>query len=113
MEMLQFYSKKVGINLKLYSCKIWQNNIIVRDFLPTISTEEGHIGEACLFDTVENKYYYNQGTGKFTTNLDESTTNIDFTSKGIVNTDYIIEGKDKTKIKNDGNIIEVNNLYEN
>ena len=78
-----------------------------------ISTEEGHIGEACLFDTVENKYYYNQGTGKFITNLDESITNIDFTSKGIVNTDYIIEGKDKTKILNDGNIIEVNNLYEN
>ena len=99
--------------LKLYSCKIWQNNIIVRDFLPTISTEEGHIGEACLFDTVTNTYFYNQGTGEFTTNLDESTTNIDFTSKGIVNTNYIIEGKEQTKIKNDGNIIEVNNLYEN
>lgn len=98
---------------KIYSCKIWQNNTLVRDFLPVISTEEGHIGEACLFDTVTNTYFYNQGTGKFTTNLDESTSHIDFTSKGIVNTDYIIEGKDKTKIKNDGNIIEVNNLYEN
>ena len=98
---------------KIYSCKIWQNNTLVRDFVPMISTEDGHIGEACLFDTVTNTYFYNQGTGKFTTNLDESTSHIDFTSKGIVNTDYIIEGKDKTKIKNDGNIIEVNNLYEN
>ena len=101
------------ISGKIYYCQIWDNDTLVRDFLPMISTEEGHIGEACLFDTVENKYYYNQGTGKFTTNLDESTTNIDFTSKGIVNTDYIIEGKEQTKIKNDGNIIEVNNLYEN
>ena len=100
-------------NIRCYQFKIWNNNILVRDFLPVISTEEGHIGEACLFDTVTNTYFYNQGTGKFTTNLDESTSNIDFTSKGIVNTDYIIEGKDKTKILNDGNIIEVNNLYEN
>ena len=107
-----YASDRCGI-FKLYYCKIWEDGILVRDFLPAISTEEGHIGEACLFDTVENKYYYNQGTRKFTTNLDESTTNIDFTSKGIVNTDYIIEGKDKTKILNDGNIIEVNNLYEN
>lgn len=107
-----YASDRCGI-FKLYYCKIWEDGILVRDFLPTISTEEGHIGEACLFDTVENKYYYNQGTRKFTTNLDESTTNIDFTSKGIVNTDYIIEGNDTVKIKNDGNIIEVNNLYEN
>lgn len=106
-------NKGVGTFTKIYYCKIWKNGEIVRDLLPTISTEEGHIGEACLFDTVTNTYFYNQGTGKFTTNLDESTTNIDFTSKGIVNTDYIIEGKDKTKILNDGNIIEVNNLYEN
>ena len=106
-------NKGAGTFTKIYYCKIWKNGEIVRDLLPTISTEEGHIGEACLFDTVTNTYFYNQGTGKFTTNLDESTTNIDFTSKGIVNTDYIIEGKDKTKIKNDGNIIEVNNLYEN
>lgn len=107
-----YASDRCGI-FKLYYCKIWEDGILVRDFLPTISTEEGHIGEACLFDTVENKYYYNQGTRKFTTNLDESTTNIDFTSKGIVNTDYIIEGNDTVKIKNNGNIIEVNNLYEN
>lgn len=93
--------------------KIYKDGQLVRDFLPMISTEEGHIGEACLFDTVTNTYFYNQGTGKFTTNLDESITNIDFTSKGIVNTDYIIEGKEQAKIKNDGNIIEVNNLYEN
>lgn len=105
-------SNTYQFNGKIYYCKIWDNDTLVRDFLPTISTEEGHIGEACLFDTVTNTYFYNQGTGKFTTNLDESTTNIDFTSKGIVNTDYIMEGKEQAKIKNDGNIIEVNNLYE-
>lgn len=99
--------------VKIYSCKIWQNNTLVRDFVPMISTEDGHVGEASLFDTVTNKYFYNKGTGKFITNLDESTTNINFTNKGVVYTDYLIEGKDKTKIKNDGNIIEVNNLYEN
>lgn len=98
---------------KIYSCKIWQNNTLVRDFVPMISTEDGHVGEASLFDTVTNKYFYNKGTGKFITNLDESTTNINFTNKGVVYTDYLIEGKDTTKIRKDGNIIEVNNIYEN
>ena len=78
-----------------------------------ISTEDGHVGEACLFDTVTNKYFYNKGTGKFTTNLDESTTDINFTNKGVVYTNYLIEGKNTAKIKKDGNIIEVNNIYEN
>ena len=99
---------------KLYGLRIYKDNsTLVRDFLPVISTEEEHIGEACLFDTVTNTYFYNQGTGKFITNLDESTTDINFTNKGVVYTDYLIEGKDTTKIRKDGNIIEVNNIYEN
>lgn len=45
--------------IKLYSCKIYQNNVLVRDFIPVITTEP------CLLDRVSGVFYYNQGTGTF------------------------------------------------
>lgn len=46
---------------KMYSCKIWDNDVLVRDFVP-IKTAKGVVG---LLDLVENKGYYNAGTGAF------------------------------------------------
>ena len=48
-------------NMDLKSFKIYDNNDLVRDFIPVLDNN----GIACLFDKVENKYYYNQGTGEF------------------------------------------------
>lgn len=48
--------------MKIYSCQIYDNGILVRDFLPAYDPE----GVACLYDKVEKKYYYNAGTGAFT-----------------------------------------------
>lgn len=46
---------------KLYSCKLYENNILVRDFIP-VSNLYGDVG---LFDLVEYKFYGNSGTGSF------------------------------------------------
>lgn len=46
---------------KIYYFKIKQDNILVRDFIPVLDSD----GVACLYDKVEDKYYYNQGTGEF------------------------------------------------
>jgi len=48
---------------RLYSCKIYDNDILIRDYLPMID----YRGIACLYDRVEQRYYYNNGTGKFAT----------------------------------------------
>ena len=49
-------------NRKLYYMKIWDdNNNLVRDFIPVLDKEN----VPCLYDKVEGKYYYNQGTGEF------------------------------------------------
>lgn len=45
----------------IYSCKIWNNDTLVRDFVPTL---DGN-GVPCMYDRVEQKYYYNAGTGDF------------------------------------------------
>lgn len=42
-------------------CKIWVSGELVRDFRPC----KDEAGVYCLYDEVEKRYYYNQGTGEF------------------------------------------------
>ena len=49
-------------SLRIYSCKIYDNGTLVRDFKPYYDSN----GVACLFDAVSGTYYYNAGTGVFT-----------------------------------------------
>lgn len=49
--------------MKVFSCKLYDKlGNLIRDFIPVI--DENNV--ACLFDKVENKFYYNKGTGSFT-----------------------------------------------
>ena len=48
-------------NLQLYSFKIYDNNTLVRDYIPVL----GLSSRPCLFDKLEKKCYYNRGTGEF------------------------------------------------
>lgn len=45
------------------SCQIYDNGILVRDFIPCINPD----GEAGMWDKVENKFYGNAGSGTFIT----------------------------------------------
>ena len=47
---------------RIYSCKIYDNDVLVRDFIP--AKDGSNI--ACLYDKVSQTYFYNQGTGNFT-----------------------------------------------
>jgi hypothetical protein len=59
--LLQFnYNDNFGY-AKIYSCKIWDNDVLVRDFKPCIDKN----GIYCLYDLVERKFYYSQGTQNF------------------------------------------------
>lgn len=51
-----------GIAAKLYSCQLYDNGTLVRDFVPC-KTVSGAVG---LYDTVEGQFYANAGTGAFT-----------------------------------------------
>lgn len=53
--------------MKLYSYKFTRNGTVIRDLRPCLSREAGHIDEPALYDMVNKKYYYNQGTGTFGT----------------------------------------------
>lgn len=46
----------------IYCCKIWDNDILVRDFIPVLKTD----GTYCAYDKVSGTYFLNQGAGSFT-----------------------------------------------
>lgn len=50
------------ITAKLYSCKIYDNGTLVRNFIPCINAS----GVAGLYDLVNAKFYANAGSGTFT-----------------------------------------------
>ena len=47
---------------KIYYCKIYNNGILVRDFVPCIKDD----GEVGLYDLIGKQFYGNAGTGVFT-----------------------------------------------
>ena len=48
-------------SFKLYFFQIYNNNTLIRDYIPVID----QTNRPCLFDKVEKKCYYNQGSGEF------------------------------------------------
>lgn len=51
-------SKMLAMKQKFYSAKIYDNGTLVRDFKPCLDGD----GTTCLYESVENKYYYLDGT---------------------------------------------------
>lgn len=52
----------MGCDEKIYSCQIYDNGTLVRDYVPCINAS----GEVGLYDLVGKKFYGNAGTGTFT-----------------------------------------------
>lgn len=51
-----------NVMAKLYACKIYDNGVLVRDYLPYYDAN----GVACLYDAVNDSFAYNAGSGVFT-----------------------------------------------
>ena len=52
---LKVYNNVAG---KIYLLQIWDNDILVRDMIPALD----YNNTPCMFDRVENKFYYNTGS---------------------------------------------------
>lgn len=61
----KIYIAKWGSDLgsfKLYSCKFYENEVLVRDFVPCYRKSDSVVG---VYDKVNDVFYTNQGTGDF------------------------------------------------
>lgn len=66
----------LNVKAKMFSCKIWDDNIITRYFLPVYNKITEEIG---LFDLVNQKFHKNMGKGYFLKGNDSSLPLIDIT----------------------------------
>ena len=66
--------------LKLYSAKIYDDSVLVRDFIPC-KTPSGDIG---LYDTITQSFYGNAGTGAFSAGPEIETESHDWQTADIV-----------------------------
>lgn len=57
-----YYPNYPSINGKIYNCKIWDNNTLIREFIPCYRKSDNVIG---MYDIVNGVFYTNQGTGNF------------------------------------------------
>lgn len=48
-------------NMYVYGLKLYEGDILKRDYIPALDYK----GIACLYEKVQGKFYYNQGTGEF------------------------------------------------
>ena len=56
------YFQTPGLAAFLYSCKIWDDGVLIRDYVPY----QNKFGDVGLWDRVNSVFYGNFGTGKFT-----------------------------------------------
>ena len=54
---ITLYSK-----VKIYGCKIWENDTLIRDFIPCYRISDNVVG---MYDKANNVFYTNDGTGTF------------------------------------------------
>lgn len=57
------YNVEGYITMKLYSCKFYDGDTLIRDYVPCYRKSDSVIG---LYDLVNNQFYTNAGTGTFT-----------------------------------------------
>lgn len=71
-------------SIRIYSCKIYDGNVLVREFAPVKDDN----GKACIYDKVTQTYFYNVGIGDFlygenVSNTKQPTTYTDWHEKNI------------------------------
>ncbi|MBQ9298360.1 MAG: BspA family leucine-rich repeat surface protein [Clostridia bacterium] len=100
---------------KIYSCKIYEGETLVRDYVPVFNTLSGRTG---LYDNVEKIFYLGLGTGNFefehTETIDNTTNNtiidsIETTGKEYIDTKYY--PNQNTKIDLVMEFSNINNVY--
>lgn len=91
-------------NIKMYYFKIYDNNILVRDFVPCYRKSDNVIG---LYDKVNNTFYTNAGTGTFLkgndvklTVKDKAQVNTIYGNSVVENQQFKINSTDQTRTLN-------------
>lgn len=93
------------VSAKIYYTKIWDNDTLVRDFVPVLDYD----GTPCMLDRVEDKLYYNQGTGEYIAGPEKILPD-EYVELEYIETDPLYERQwiDSEYIPNNKSVIEYN-----
>lgn len=87
-------------SIRLYSCKIWSQGKLVRDFIPVSLTNGTTV---CLYNAVRGDFYNNAGTGSFTAGPDvtayRNAAYIETDRTALINTGYAPTSKTEIEIQ--------------
>ena len=87
-------------SIRLYSCKIWSQGKLVRDFIPVSLTNGTTV---CLYNAVRGDFYNNAGTGSFTAGPDvtayRNAAYIETDRTALINTEYVPNSKTELEIQ--------------
>lgn len=61
--------------------KMWENDVLVRDMIPCLDKN----GKPCMYDILNNKCYYNEGTGEFKYSINATYLQLKDFVEGFVN----------------------------
>lgn len=81
-------------SLEVIRCKIWKNNILMREFIPVPQNDKTYSNTSapsnCMWDTITQKYYTNKGLGTFAIVEDSTAIPLPTTTVGpqLINTFY-------------------------
>ena len=96
---------------KIYNSKIYDNDVLVRDFIPCYCNSNNEIG---LYDLVNSVFYANQGTGVFTYGSVVTTPTEDFPtpSPNYPQDNHVVSGDNKVIVGNK-NLFNKTTITEN
>lgn len=80
LTLLYDYShSQYPMKARLYGCKIWDDDILVRDLVPVLRVSDGMAG---LYDKVYSKFYQDAADGNFIYNINDINDNTIYYIKG-------------------------------
>lgn len=102
----KFYS-----NIELYYCKIWENGVLVRNMIPC-KNPSNVVG---MYDTVNDVFYTNAGTGKFVTPTTQLSSIQSLNTKLLSQNINDIQNEEETNIdgiQEETNLDDVNEIED-
>ena len=87
-------------SIRLYSCKIWDQGELVRDFVPVSLTNGTTV---CLYNALNGEFYTKSGSGNFVAGPDvtayRNATYIETDRTAVINTEYVPNSKTELEIQ--------------
>lgn len=82
-----------GYNGKIYYLKVWEDNGLIRNYIPCYRKSDNEVG---MYDLVSNTFYTNAGTGTFSKGEDVDSINITVCNKNSFDIDVFTKAINDT-----------------